>query len=61
MVLIEENGKHMTTFITISNDEYESMKRTLDILNDEELMSQINQSRHAKSRSWKDVKKELGL
>jgi len=51
----------MTTFITISNDEYESMKRTLDILNDEELMSQINQSRHAKSRSWKDVKKELGL
>jgi len=61
MAIIEETGKHTTTFVTISKDEYESMKRTLDVLSDEELMNQIEQSRNAKSKSWNKVKKELGL
>ena len=61
MAIIEETGKHTTTYVTISKDEYESMKRTLDVLGDDDLMAQIRESRSAKSRPWKQVKKELGL
>ena len=61
MDILEETGKHTTTYVTISKDEYESMKRTLDVLGDDELMGQINESRNAKSRPWKQVKKEFGL
>ncbi len=61
MAILEETGKHTTTYVTISKDEYESMKRTLDVLGDDELMGQIKESRSAKSRPWKEVRKELGI
>jgi len=35
----------MVRGVTISNDEYESMKSTLEILSDPELMQQIEESR----------------
>ena len=42
MVLIHETEKpHETTHITISKDEYDSMKSTLEILADKELMEMI--------------------
>ncbi|ODS38500.1 hypothetical protein BEH94_08955 [Candidatus Altiarchaeales archaeon WOR_SM1_SCG] len=42
MVLIHETEKpHETTYITISRDEYDSMKSTLEILADKELMESI--------------------
>ncbi len=35
----------MVRWITISSDEYESMKSTLEILSDPELMQQIEESK----------------
>ena len=61
MTMNKEVGKHETTYVTIPKDEYESMKRTIDILSDKELMQQIKASKTAKSRPWKKVKKDLGL
>ena len=45
MVLIHETEKpHETTYVTISRDEYDSMKSTLEILADKELMEMIKTS-----------------
>jgi len=38
-------GEHMVRWVTISSYEYESMKSTLEILSDPELMQQIEESR----------------
>jgi PHD/YefM family antitoxin component YafN of YafNO toxin-antitoxin module len=38
-------GEHMVRRVTISSDEYESMKSTLEIMSDPELMQQIEESR----------------
>ncbi len=38
-------GEHKARRITISLDEYESMKSTLEVLSDPELMEQIKESR----------------
>lgn len=59
--MLKEKGRHETIYVTISKDEYESMKRTIEVLSDKELMEQIRESRTAKSRPWKEVKKELDL
>ena len=61
MTVLREMGEHETSYIVISKDEYESMKRTIDVLSDKELMEQVRESKNAKSRSWKDVKKELKI
>ncbi|MCX9025516.1 MAG: hypothetical protein OIN85_05405 [Candidatus Methanoperedens sp.] len=37
-------GEHKTSWVTISNDEYESMKSTLEVLSDTELLEQIKES-----------------
>lgn len=42
---IEAFGEHKARWITISTDEYESMKSTLEVLSDIELMDQIKESR----------------
>jgi len=42
---IEAFGEHKARWITISSDEYESMKSTLEVLSDPELMEQIKESR----------------
>jgi PHD/YefM family antitoxin component YafN of YafNO toxin-antitoxin module len=57
------HGKHETQWITISVDEYESMKRTIDVLSDKELMAQIKrgQQKNVKSRDFNDIVKELGI
>ena len=38
-------GKHEAGWITISTDEYDSMKATIEVLSDPELMDQIKKSR----------------
>lgn len=38
-------GEHKSGWITISTDEYESMKSTIDVLSDSELMEQIRDSK----------------
>ena len=57
------HGKHETEWITISVDEYESMKRTIDVLNDKDLIGQIKrgQQKNVKSRDFNEVAKELGI
>ena len=57
----KEMRKNLYGYVTIPMDEYESMKRTIDVLSDKELMEQIRESKTAKSKPWKSIKKELGL
>jgi PHD/YefM family antitoxin component YafN of YafNO toxin-antitoxin module len=42
---IKASGEHKARWITISSDEYESMKSTLEVFSDPELMEQIKESR----------------
>ena len=42
---IETFGEHKARWMTISTDEYESMKSTLEVLSEPELMEQIKESR----------------
>ncbi len=56
-----KHGKHKTEWIAISLDEYESMKRTLEILSDKDLMKQIEESKKSKARDFEEVAKELGI
>ena len=42
---IEAFGEHKAHWITISSDEHGSMKSTLEVLSDPELMEQIKESR----------------
>ncbi|MFA5331014.1 MAG: hypothetical protein WC342_01420 [Methanoregula sp.] len=57
------HGKHETEWVTISRDEYDSMNRTIEVLSNKELMSQIKKGREngAKSRDFEEVAKELGI
>ncbi len=38
-------GEHRARWVTISSDEYESMKSTIEVLSDNELLKQIRESR----------------
>lgn len=65
MSILMESPKHETSFVVISRDEYESLKETVNVLSDKELMQQIRESRIAKEsgniRSFEDVAAELGI
>ena len=56
-------GKHETGWVTISQDEYESMNKTIEILSDKDLMAQIKKGKqkNVKSRDFDEVAKELGI
>ncbi len=58
-------GEHKTKWITISMDEYESMKAALEILSDPEAMRKMKkaekESLEGKGKKLEDLKKELGL
>ena len=57
------HGRHETEWVTISRDEYDSMNKTIEILSDKDLMTQIGKGRQkdAKSRDFEEVAKELGI
>jgi PHD/YefM family antitoxin component YafN of YafNO toxin-antitoxin module len=57
------SGKHEAEWITISVDEYESMRRTIEVLSDRNLMEQIREAKkgHAKTRDFGEVARELGI
>jgi PHD/YefM family antitoxin component YafN of YafNO toxin-antitoxin module len=57
------HGKHATEWVTISKDEYESLNKTIAVLTDKDLMTQIRKgkSKNIKSRDFEDVAKELGI
>ncbi len=43
--VIEVSSEHKAHWVTISSDEYESMKSTIEVLSDSELIEQIKESR----------------
>ena len=59
------HSKHETEWVTISLDEYESMKATIETLSSPEAMKKIRQGEkelaEGKGKSLEQVKKELGL
>ena len=59
---IEAFTEHKAHWITISSDEYESMKSTLEVLSDSELIDQIKESREdynsGKFKKLRDLMKE---
>ncbi|HUV82217.1 MAG TPA: hypothetical protein VMW53_03950 [archaeon] len=42
---VKSFGEHKANWVTISSDEYESMKSTLEVMSDPELLQQIEDSR----------------
>jgi len=48
-------------FITISKEEYEILKATIETLEDAEVMEQLKKSWKSPSKSLEDVKKEIGI
>ena len=59
---IEAFPEHKAHWVTISSDEYESMKSTLEVLSDSELIDQIKESREdynsGKFKKLRDLMKE---
>ena len=43
--VVIEGSKHSTRYVTIPEDEYESMKRTIEILSDKELVESIKRGK----------------
>jgi len=62
VAIVAETPEHKTTYVTISKDEYESMKATLEVLQDEDLMRQLKESEEAirkgKVKKWRDFVRE---
>lgn len=56
-------GRHEAMWVTISTDEYESMKATIETLSDPEIMEQIRKSeadiKVGKTKKWDDFVKEF--
>ncbi len=63
MVNVPINRIHQTGLITISIDEYESMKETIEVLSDIDIMKQLEEGKKnsTKVRDFKDLAKELGI
>ena len=63
MSLLHVEGKHEAQWVTISSDEYESMKATIDAFTDSEVMEQLIKSEEdiktGRTKSWDDFVKEF--
>ncbi len=57
------SGKHQTGWITISTDEYESMKETIEVLSDADIMKQLEEGKKegARVRAFEEFAEELGI
>ncbi|MDD1744843.1 MAG: hypothetical protein LUQ20_03395 [Candidatus Methanoperedens sp.] len=55
--------KHQAGWITISTDEYDSMKETIEVLSDVDIMKQLEEGRKegTKVRDFEELAKELGI
>jgi len=55
--------KHQSGWITISTDEYESMKETIEILSDIDIIKQLEKGKKdiRKARDFEELAEELGL
>ena len=57
------HGPHKSEWITISTDEYESMQRTIEVLSDTDLMTQIGEGtrKNAPVRDFEELAGELEI
>jgi PHD/YefM family antitoxin component YafN of YafNO toxin-antitoxin module len=59
--VIEASSEHKAQWVTISSDEYQSMKSTIEVLSDPELIEQIKESREeynsGKFKKLRDIMK----
>ena len=57
------HGVHEARWITISTDEYESMRRTIEILSDRDLMEQIEDGKRDRVKviDFEELASELGI
>jgi len=62
---IIKHPKHTTRYVTITEDEYESMKSTIEILSDKELMEGIKRGKEdikaGRTKPLKEYLKERGV
>ena len=63
MATVSAIGKHQSGWITISTDEYESMKETIEVLSDMYIMKQLEEGKKdgTKSRDFEKLAEELGI
>lgn len=56
-------GRHKTCWITISTDEYESMKGTIEVISDIDIMKQLEEGKKkgTQVRDFEELAKELGI
>lgn len=63
MTELKVTGKHESGWVTISTDEYESMKATIEVLSDPVLMEQLRKSdediKAGRTKKWDEILKEL--
>jgi len=63
MSQLQAHGKHETQWVTISMDEYESMKATIDAFTNSEVMEQLIKSEEdikaGRTKSWDNFVKEF--
>ena len=60
-MVIKSLGEHKVRWVTISSDEYESMKSTLEVMSDPELLQQIDESRDDfKAGRYKELHELMG-
>jgi hypothetical protein len=57
------HGSHKSEWITISTDEYESLQRTIEILSDNDIMTQIREGKrkNAPTKDFEELARELGI
>lgn len=60
---VKPEGKHESAWVTISLDEYDSMKATIEVLSDKMVMEQLRKSeediKSGRVKRWDDLIKEL--
>ena len=64
-VAILKGSEHTTRYVTISEDEYESMKRTIEFLNNRNLQERLEESekdyKEGRVKDLDEAMKELGV
>ena len=63
MATVSVTVKHQSGWITISTDEYESMKETIEVLSDIGIMKQLEEGKKdsTKVRDFEKLAEELGI
>ena len=63
MAKVSVTVKHQSGWITISTDEYESMKETIEVISDIDIMKQLEEGKKdsTKARDFEELVEELGI